>query len=292
MSYRSRISWVLSLAKLKGNYFFRFPLVSESKCREYSRMIQKSSSFYEADDKIVNGTDAKLGEFPHFAELGYGDYPYTWKCGASLISENFVLTAAHCTSEHNPVTAVQFGDVVLDSHQSKTYGVFRTYVHPEYSPGISYHDIALLELEETVEFTPYIKPACLPRSTNELQQKLVATGFGLLDFTDFANSYKLQKVTLDFFPFNRCNQKFGGGNKFPEGIQEKFQICYGGRRDRKDTCLGDSGGPLQYYEYEISLFRVIGIVSQGGRRCGRPGFPGIYTRVSHYLAWIVPIVWG
>ena len=58
-------------------------------------------------------------------------------------------------------------------------------------------------------------------------------------------------------------------------------FCFGGKKS--DSCQGDSGGPLICVENNTPILR--GIVSFG-KGCGRPGLPGIYTRVSTYIDWI------
>lgn len=66
------------------------------------------------------------------------------------------------------------------------------------------------------------------------------------------------------------------------------QICAGGYQG-KDSCGGDSGGPLTTVNKFDELPRYIqyGIVSYGPRHCGTEGKPGIYTRVFKYMTWIL-----
>lgn len=64
------------------------------------------------------------------------------------------------------------------------------------------------------------------------------------------------------------------------------QVCAGGVRGR-DSCLGDSGGPLMYIDSEKIACVLSGIVSFGSEQCGAPGVPGVYTKVEHYMDWII-----
>lgn len=66
------------------------------------------------------------------------------------------------------------------------------------------------------------------------------------------------------------------------------QLCAGGK-DQKDSCSGDSGGPLQVAGYVSDDTRYVqqGIVSFGPRYCGLDGFPGVYTKVAYYMDWIL-----
>lgn len=267
--------------------------LAEEKCQKYSNVAKidpdRGSRF-----KIVNGTNATLGEFPHFAMLGYGDYSdIQWKCGGTLISENFILTAAHCILEPNLPKVAQMGDIVLDSYYSVTFGITSAIRHPEYSKGIVYNDIGLVQLDRKVSFTKLIKPACLPTIDGDFYQKLTVCGFGKIAFEEVVISTTLQKVEVTYFSNSECGMTYRRFKKrFPNGVLEDSQLCYGSRPDRKDSCQGDSGGPLQFLDLGVGLYRVVGIVSTGYKGCGIPGIPGVYTRVSHFVPWIVDVVWG
>jgi len=63
-------------------------------------------------------------------------------------------------------------------------------------------------------------------------------------------------------------------------------MCAGGIF-KKDSCEGDSGGPMTVSEDKTMKYFQVGIVSYGPSICGTKGLPGIYTRVSEYLSWIL-----
>lgn len=278
--------------KSRGKVTVCCPTISEEMCRKHSREATLASRFesIEAGDRIINGSVAKLGEFPHFAVLGYGDirsFEITWQCGGTLISKDYVLTAAHCLSKNYLPIVVQLGDIVLDSFRGKTYKIKHITTHPDYNNERKHHDIGLIQLMEDVEFSQYIKPACLPpNKVTDIKKTLIVCGFGLTE--NFGSQPDtLLKTDLRFFTNAECKSKF---QKLI--INEDFQICFGSKSDRKDSCDGDSGGPLQRYDNSVGLHRVIGIVSFGALgSCGTPGLPGVYTRVSHYVPWIEKIVW-
>lgn len=74
--------------------------------------------------------------------------------------------------------------------------------------------------------------------------------------------------------------------KLPKGILYDRQICVGSKKDERDTCRGDSGGPL----IGIDTKNIIGVTSFG-KACGVPGLPAVYTNVTYYLPWIEGLVW-
>lgn len=135
-------------------------------------------------DLIVGGEAAKHGEFPHQALLGYpredgSPEPYSFSCGGSLISDRFILTAAHCFSYGDPVI-VRLGeyDLTVDSTTQLDFGIAEIIRHPKYRNSRSYHDLALVRLNETVLFSKVIRPACLWTNPTLNVSRFVATGFG------------------------------------------------------------------------------------------------------------------
>lgn len=193
--------------------------------------------------------------------------------------------------------------------------VGETIVHEKYKPEshLQNDDIALIRLSRSVQFTDWIRPICLPFADN-LKNKtfdslpLVVAGFGktenglLLDSNCIVSSVLtsvsielILRLTLIFFlllfvashsdvklklevngvNLNRCNNIYRlAGITLNSG-----QICAGGE-EGKDSCSGDSGGPLMAEDLSNRLnpySYLVGVVSFGPRVCGTPGFPGVYT---------------
>ncbi|XP_063371656.1 trypsin-like [Cydia amplana] len=250
---------------------------------------------HNADELIVGGKDAKRDEFPHMALLSHGDGSSTSTvCGGTIISENFILTAGHCTfaPRIGDVTTVKVGLLRMteDVPSRREHRVKRIIKHPQYKAPSKYHDIALLETETPIILGPNAIPACLDIGETVDDSRAAATGWGhnksLGEVLDV-----LQKVTLQKFTPQECTEKFRNVRHLTQGYDERTQICYGDHEEKKDTCQGDSGGPLQINNARIHcMYTVIGVTSFG-KYCGQVGRPGMYTRVSHYASWIESIVW-
>ncbi|CAH1643994.1 unnamed protein product [Spodoptera littoralis] len=241
----------------------------------------------------VGGRDAKRWEFPHVALLGYGEDVDSaeWLCGGSVISERFILTAAHCSSTRL-LGSIQYAALGLlrrtDPKENwKIYKIKRIINHPEYKPPSKYHDIALLETENEIAFGQDLLPACLYTGRDPVRFA-DASGWGRLGHRQ-ALADTLQVVNLEEFQRSECSTIYKPHRHLTNGYDHSKQMCYGSRIEVIDTCEGDSGGPLQYGS-EGCHQTVIGVTSYG-KDCGILGSAGMYTRVSYYVPWIEGIVW-
>lgn len=287
--------------------------ISVQKCEEYKKYSRKRISFapllvnptpIEKDvpqcdvtsPLIVGGVVAKLNEFPHMAALGYQtEDGLKWNCGGTLISENFVLTAAHCvkTVDVQP-TVVRLGEKNLASNNDGAnpidIRIAENIVHPDYTRSAFYNDIALLKLERPVNFDSKIRPACLWQNYEISSSKATATGWGTTDFVDTSGSDNLLKVDLSFYTNAKCNTYYKQVRKLQYGIVQT-QLCAGAPNSERDTCHGDSGGPLTISGGSDNrcMYYLVGVTGFGNY-CGGEA-PGVYARVSSYIDWIEEKVW-
>ncbi|XP_058818516.1 serine protease snake-like [Topomyia yanbarensis] len=117
---------------------------------------------------VFGGTRANATEFPHFAVIGWMEQAQiSWKCGGSLITRRFVLTAAHCALDKNneAPSVVRLGDVDLQSSEDDEYAqqvnISRFIRHPKHRFSAKYYDIALIQLEQEVKFWFVQSQTCL-----------------------------------------------------------------------------------------------------------------------------------
>ena len=161
-------------------------------------------------------------------------------------------------------------------------------LHPKYSTTAYYHDIALLKLTTSVEFTKYIQPACLWQLPDIEIPNAIATGWGRTAFLG-PKSNVLQKVNLNIIDQSICKSIYRKERRLPRGIMQS-QFCAGHLEGGMDTCQGDSGGPLQAVLPEFNCVKLVIGITSFGKFCAAANAPGVYTKVYSYLDWIEQIV--
>ncbi|KAL1115931.1 hypothetical protein AAG570_005426, partial [Ranatra chinensis] len=236
-----------------------------------------------------------VGAWPWIAALGYRSSSRPgplWLCGGALISDKYILTAAHCT-KHPTLTLylVRLGDLDLnrtdDGATPVDVQIERAIPHPQYNPSKYTDDVALLLLKETVKFSKFIQPICVPKLPTLRSNKFVkyspfVAGWGSISFSEYRkmegpSSTALMEVQIPIVDNVQCNNSY-----WTKGTQiVPRQLCAG--RSGKDACQGDSGGPMMLPQGPA--YYIIGVVSYGFR-CAEAGFPGIYSRVTEYTDWI------
>lgn len=269
------------------------------------RLLPTDCGMIESD-RIWGGNRTHLFEMPWMVLISYESARgIKLSCGGTLINEWYVLTAAHCVSflgNRLKLSGVILGeyDVRTDPDCERVEGELQcasniknvtidsVIPHPGYSPQNLFDDIALVRLSESADFTlDNLKPICLP-TTPELQRETlvgaqgVVAGWGATE--DGLQSSVLLSVELPIVSNEDCQDSYNGSPQI-----YARQMCAGGVPD-KDSCGGDSGGPLMYpgvVGSKGTRYIQRGIVSYGSKRCGIGGYPGVYTRVAYYMDWIL-----
>ncbi|KAL5286999.1 TMPRSS11D family protein [Megaselia abdita] len=242
--------------------------------------------------RIVGGKGAAFGAFPWQVLVRES----TWlglftknKCGGVLISNNFVVTAAHCQPGFLASLVAVFGEFDisgdLEPKRSTTKNVKRVIVHRQYDAATFENDLALLELESPIHFDSHIVPICMPTDNADFTGRMATvTGWGRLKYGGGVPSV-LQEVQVPIIENSVCQEMFhtAGHNK---KILNSF-LCAGYANGQKDSCEGDSGGPLVLQRHD-GRWELAGTVSHG-IKCAAPYLPGVYMRTTFYKPWLKSI---
>uniref|UniRef100_A0A1I8PY48 Peptidase S1 domain-containing protein n=1 Tax=Stomoxys calcitrans TaxID=35570 RepID=A0A1I8PY48_STOCA len=213
----------------------------------------------ELEERITNGELAKAGQFPYQVGLSlvFGNQG-AW-CGGTLISDRWILTAAHCTDGADGVTVYLGAIDIKDDHEKGQQRIYTSksniVIHDHWDPSTLSNDISLIKLPVVVEFNERIKPATLPKKDGKYStyegDMVWASGWGKDSDAATSVSPLLRYIEVPVLKQSTCRTYYVGM------VTEKM-ICISGK-DGKSTCNGDSGGPLVHKEGGVNY--VIGATS-------------------------------
>jgi len=246
----------------------------------------------DTSSNIIGGKDSIPHSWPWQVRI-----PGFNSCGATLISNQWVLTAAHCITDLDPeMYLVRLGAYNLSDTSERgrvSMELSELHVHPKYTRNWnnSWYDIALMKLKEPIEFTDHISPICLPAVQDELP--LAGTNTYIIGWGNtkvppaYAPSDTLKQVTVPLVSQAVCKAKNPSDYEF----NEKVEICIGFEQGGKGACHGDSGGPAMIQNPDGSWIQI-GITSWVHNGiCAAPSHT-VFSKVSAFLEFIRKYVKG
>ncbi|MEF3021674.1 trypsin-like serine protease [Vibrio mimicus] len=238
--------------------------------------------------RIINGSDATLGEWPSIVALvksGQNAFDGQF-CGGSFLGGRYVLTAAHCVEFMDPAkldAVIGINNLNNEGSEGIRVPVRRIYVHEDYFNSNLVNDIAILELDREVSSPAITIADATTRTSTAAGSRMSVAGWGTT--TPSGSSVYpsvLQKVDVNLQDQSTCYMAMSGLN--PSGISStpnSTNFC-AGTANNEDSCRGDSGGPIIVADTGVQL----GIVSWGSAVCATSGTYGVYTNISHFTNWI------
>ena len=222
-------------------------------------------------------------------------------CGGALISDCFILTAAHCASGFKPDNLmVVLGDTerYVKEYTEKTFAVDKIHIHNSYKhdSGSLNYDIALLQLKCNVSCSSYVRKVCLPTRTDfgyyQAGTPCIAAGWGATEKREIGAkstpiTTSMKEIHLPIVDKDGC---LASTSDYIKHDITNYTVCAGDGNGNNNVCDGDSGGPLfckrkQGKKVDPDSYVMVGIVSWG-EGCGQPGKYSVFTHLLNLMNWV------
>lgn len=253
---------------------------------------QAAAASDRVGSRIVNGEAAPAGAWPSIAQLSVvftsGPNAGTYACGGTLIAPTVIQTAAHCLTfiddngnRQNAATGSSVARVgVIDRLAATTYAWTSYSIHPNYDDAnVPRNDIALIQLASApsgVPSAPLISPWFDDGVTAEAPGFVAGWGRTIWNVSTLPRY--LMQADVPIVGDDQC------ASIWPQFVSASM-LCAGAPPTTRDTCGGDSGGPLSM-SFDGSRY-VVGTTSWGAVQCGNGTTPGVYGRISALRPWVL-----
>ncbi|XP_018409311.1 PREDICTED: trypsin-like [Nanorana parkeri] len=230
-------------------------------------MLLGAVAAFEEDDKIVGGYTCAAYSQPWQVSLNSG-YHF---CGGSLLNSLWVISAAHC---YKASMQVRLGEhnIFTSEGTEQFINSARVIRHASYNSRTLDNDIMLVKLASAATLNSYVRAVSMPSGCPAAGTNCVISGWGNTLSSGTNMPSLLQCVNAPVLTAAQCS------NAYPGEITNNM-VCVGFLEGGKDSCQGDSGGPV------VCNGQLQGIVSWG-YGCALRNYPGVYTKVCNYNAWV------
>lgn len=247
---------------------------------------------FEITGRIFRGTVSQRNQFPYYVFIeNFIEEEVVETCGGSVISNEWILTAAHCVQGALKI-AIHFGvhETRNAAEPDRLIWIIKkpkVFIHPGYSSDDIIHDIALINLNKPIKFSQAIQPIKMATSLDlerQIDFETIAIGTGSFDsFEDYDNevdttSKYLNWISLKPIPNEQCKEIF------PIVMTTDAIFC--AENGSGSVVFGDSGGPLIRKEDN----QLIGVASFIHSKTSLDGqgsiLPQGFTSVAFYRSWI------
>ncbi|CAH8856674.1 unnamed protein product [Trichobilharzia szidati] len=276
---------------LRPNSFYSCGIAPQLSYHQSTDQDDNDVAEYKIQPRIFGGQITPSGQWPWMASIREKNQ---FRCGASLIDSNWLLTAAHCFPKKLNLTdwQVYVGDNYIDwiDEQEITFNIRSLLIHPNYSLHQLYdYDFALIQTDLPIQYSTKRRPVCLLNSTVAITSDQFTdcyiAGWGSSEDSPVSNA--LRHLNIPLLSLNECNQ-----TEVYKGKITETMICAGYLIGGKDACKGDSGGPLMCQLKNNTVHQIwyqIGVVSFG-KSCAASGTPGVYSNVTFAIDWIYSVI--
>ncbi|KAF5294398.1 hypothetical protein FQR65_LT10763 [Abscondita terminalis] len=237
--------------------------------------------------KIANGNNAEKGQFPFVGSYQYKGEHY---CGCTIISNYWVLTAAHCietTQRINKFDKQQLSivagitNLIIDDSQKQVRLVRKQFVHHGYNNKTLINDLGLIVVWSGFNFDNGVTNIKYSRKSK--YPLMIVVGWGYLESSYEKSSPKLQYAIGHQILNEECNSVLISTLTKPIQVTYEMICIVGYKNQGQTTCNGDSGGPLLSFS---DGYHLVGIISWDVKPCGLVGKPSVSTLIYPYLNWI------